>query len=88
MAHKTLQRDEVTAAFAKEAVRETVSQLMRGEGAYACPLADTPDHSHQRLRARRLLRIPLTADTLVLRNPLLDFDGENVIVKLRLELVE
>jgi hypothetical protein len=83
-----LQSHEVTAALTQEAVRETVSELVRGEGTDAGPPGYAPHHSHQRLPTRRLLWILLPPDALVLRRPLLYFDGESVIIELRLEYSE
>ncbi|MEX1358685.1 MAG: hypothetical protein WD981_08700 [Gaiellaceae bacterium] len=88
MAHQRLQRDEVTAALAQEAIGEAVPQLMRGEAPHACAPADAPDHPHESLIARRPLRILPTPLTIVRRYPLLGFYREDVIVEFRLELAE
>jgi hypothetical protein len=58
---------------------------MRGEATNTGSFADTPDHSHQGLSTSRLLRILCPADTVVLRDPLFNFDGEHVVIKLRLK---
>ena len=88
MPHQRLQGDEVATALAKESIRETVTKLVRGEGSNASAFADSPHHPHQRLPACRHLRIIQAPDALVLRCPLLDLGGENVIVKLRLQLLK
>src|SRR5262245_18790788 len=61
---------------------------MRREPTDARPLADAPDHAHQCLIARGLLWILAPPLPLVRRDPLLDFDGEHVVVELRLQLAE
>jgi hypothetical protein len=88
MAHEGLERDGIAAALAKEAIREAVSQLMRGEGPNPGALADAPDHPHQRLIARRPLWILPPARSSVVGNPLLDLHGENVVVRLGPECLE
>ncbi|HSL63102.1 MAG TPA: hypothetical protein VK874_00465 [Gaiellaceae bacterium] len=88
MPHQRLQRDDVAAALAQEPVGEAVAQLMRGEGANAGALAHTPEHPHQRLSARRLLRILPPPVAFRCGNPLLDLDREHVVIELRLELTE
>ena len=61
---------------------------MRGEAADAGALANSPDHPHERLGTRRLLRILLPPNPLMLRHPLLNFYGEDMIVQLWLQRAE
>jgi hypothetical protein len=85
MTHQSLQCYEVASALAQEAVRESMPKLMRREATNAGSLTDAPDHSHQRLCARRLLRVLRPPCTVVLRDPLFDFNCKDVVIKLRLE---
>jgi hypothetical protein len=80
VAHKGLQCYEVPTALAQEAVCEAVTQLVRRELPDTGALADTPDHSHQRLVTGRLLRILESSFAFERRDPLFDFDRENVVV--------
>src|SRR5205823_6168980 len=88
MTHQRLQSNNVATALPEETIGEAMPKLVRGEGANASPLADAPHHPHQRLPARRNLRVGHTTGSLVLRHPLLDLDGEQMIVKLWLQLLE
>ena len=83
-----LQGDEVAAALTDESVCEAVPQLVRERGTNAGAFADALDHPPQRLLARRHLRILPPPFALVLRYPLLDLDGEDVVVELGLQLAE
>jgi len=88
MAHQRLQSDNVTTALPEESIGEAVSKLVRGKGPNPGASADSPHHPHQRLAACRSLRVGNTANTLVLRHPLLHLNGEQVIVKLGLQLLK
>jgi hypothetical protein len=59
---------------------KSVPQLMRGDLANTSTLTDARDHSPQRLPARPSLRILSPPHSLPLRNPLLNFDGEYVVI--------
>jgi hypothetical protein len=79
--HQRLQSHEVTAAFAKKPIRETMPELVRREPPNAGALADAPDHAHERLVARRQLWILAAPLAIVRRHPLLDLDREHMFVK-------
>jgi hypothetical protein len=44
MPHERLQRDEVTPTLAEEAIGETMSELVRGQGTNTSPPADAFNH--------------------------------------------
>jgi hypothetical protein len=83
--HQALKSHEIAPALAKKPIGEAVTELVRGEATNARAPAHAPDHPHQRLRTRRLLRILLPPNALMLRDPLLDFDREEMIVQVRRE---
>jgi hypothetical protein len=85
VAEDPLESFEVAPALAEETVREAVPELVRGELPDTGPLADAPHHPHECLVACRFFRILAPPATLVLRHPLLDLDGEDVILAGRLE---
>ena len=59
---------------------------MGREAANTRSLADAPDHPHERLVARRLLRILAPPRARVGVHPLLNLDGEPVVVEIGREL--
>ena len=61
---------------------------MREELAHYCALADSLNHPRKRLLTRRHLGVLPLALPLVLRDPLLDLNREDVIVELRLQRSE
>jgi hypothetical protein len=88
MTHERLERDKVAATLAEEPVGKAVPQLVRREPPNAGAFAHAPDHAHQRLIARRLLRILPAPSALVRRHPLLNLNVEDVVVELGLQLAE
>src|SRR5918994_7288685 len=88
VAHQRLERDDVAPALAEKAVSKPVAKLVRRQLLNAGPLADSPDHPHQCLIARRKFCVLAVAPPLRRRHPLLDLDREDVVIELGLELTE
>jgi hypothetical protein len=84
VAHQRLQRNNVTAALAQEAIREAVPELVRREVPDSCTPADTPEHPHELLTAGRPLWIEPAPLALESGYPLFDFDSQHVIAQFRL----
>jgi hypothetical protein len=88
MTHERLQCDEVASTLPDESVGEAVSKLVGGKGAKTGSPADALDHPPERLLTRRLLRILSFSLAPMLRDPLLNFDHEDVILELRRKISE
>ena len=80
VAHEAPECTDVATALTHETICEAVPQLMRRNYAHAGAVAHSGDHSPERLPTRATLRVLPPPHTFVLRNPLLDLDGEDVII--------
>jgi hypothetical protein len=87
MPEERLERGRVAAALAQEAIGEAVPQLMRSQSPDARSLTHAPNETPKSLFASRGLGVLPAAYAPGLRRPLFDLNREDMVVRLRLQLV-